>query len=146
MARVHQVSWIVLAVLALAYVALLTADYRYYYAPLLPIDLLSLALFYLPWWLGWLPLLGCWLVMRAWSVGGGRWGWRWGLGGLLVAGHLWFFGSSLYDFAAELLGPDRGPVIRDAPYRDYKDIVITLALAPVAVLTRGWRRGAPPQP
>jgi hypothetical protein len=81
-------AWVALAMLAAGVVALGLAALRWYGAPLVPIDLLAL-LFYLPWWLIWMPAWGFWLLFSAMEVGGGRWAWRWICGGALTLLFLW---------------------------------------------------------
>lgn len=132
-----RVSWLALAVSVPLYIGLMIADFRYFSAPLVPAHLLALGLFYLPWWLGWLPLFGCWLMVRAWNVGGGRWGWRWACGGVLVVSHVYFFGCGLYDYGFGVLSPtisDRYPLM--TPYGYQAELLVILALIPVGLLTR----------
>ncbi len=130
-------SWLALAISALLYIGLMIADLRYLSLPLLPGDLLSLGFFYLPWWLGWLPLLGCWLMVRAWNAGGGRWGWRWACGGVLVVNHVHSFGYGLYEYGFEALSPTisiKHPLMTSYGYQ--AELLVILALIPVGLLTR----------
>lgn len=134
---VLRVSWLALVFMTLIYIALMIADYRYYGAPAVPSALLFLVLFYLPWWFGWLPLLGCWLLVRARIEGGGRWGWRWGCGGVLVLSHLYFVGSQIYVSLTKVVDPEAWVI--DTPYSFYSNIVVTLALVPIGLLAGGLR-------
>jgi hypothetical protein len=126
------------------YIALMIADYRYYAAPAVPTALLFLILFYLPWWLGWLPLLGCWLLVRARIRGGGRWAWRWACGGVLVLSHLVGVGSQIHVSLTEVVDPEALNI--STPYPVYSSILVTLALVPMALLAFGRRVDLDPAP
>jgi len=141
---VLRVSWLALLLMIPIYIALMIADYRYYAAPAVPTALLFLILFYLPWWLGWLPLLGCWLLVRARIRGGGRWAWRWACGGVLVLSHLVGVGSQIHVSLTEVVDPEALNI--STPYPVYSSILVTLALVPMALLAFGRRVDLDPAP
>ena len=130
MSGLQKASWCALALLAAAYIWMMVAGFGTYGAPFLPIDLLALAFYYLPWWMGWLPLLGVWLLVRAATGMGGRWGWRWVLGVVLVGDHVWSIYYALDTF-------EGGPNFWAEPYGLLKEIPVALAAVPVGVLA--WR-------
>ena len=134
---VLRVSWLALVFMTLIYIALMIGDYRFYGAPAVPSALLFLVLFYLPWWLGWLPLLGCWLLVRARIEGGGRWGWRWGCGGVLVLSHLLGVGLQIHASLTKVADPEAWEIL--TPYSFYSAILVTLALVPIGLLAGGRR-------
>jgi hypothetical protein len=80
--RLRPFAWTILAVLSCAYVWLLFDNLRFTSAPLS--DPMSWVFVIGPGVLAPAPLVGVWLLSEAASVGGGRWGWRWWCGALLV--------------------------------------------------------------
>lgn len=127
---VQRVAWVALTISAFVYVAMMWADFRAFGAPVLPIDLLALVSYYLPWWLGWMPLLGVWCLVHARMAGGGSWGWRWGVGIVLILMHVRSLGGELLDFRG-------GPNFWAEPYWLLKEIPVALAVVTVSLLA--WR-------
>lgn len=121
-----------LAACGAAYAGLMIADFRHFGMPILPIDILSLVFYHMPWWFGWLPLLGCWLLVRAWTVAGGRWAWRWLIGGMMVVS----YGHSLVSEAIRFQG---GPNFWAEPFTLLCEIPVILTIIPVCLLARGRR-------
>ena len=80
----RALAWIVLGLIGVTYVWDCGHVVQFTSARLFPFDFLTWIFVWLPFLVRPLPLVGYWLLCDALWKGGGRWGWRWVCGGIVV--------------------------------------------------------------
>jgi hypothetical protein len=133
-ARLRALAWIALGLIAVGYVWDCAYIVRFTSARLFPFELMTWSFVWAPFLLKPLPLLGYWLLCDALWMGGGRWGWRWVCGGLLVGLLLRDVAFTL-QFYGSLHGRPYFPLETDRPY--LLRALQLIAAGPVAMLR--WR-------
>lgn len=137
----RRICWLALLLMVALYMALMMADFRYFGALGISNNAFWFLVLYLPWWTGWLPLAGLWLVVRGRFRRGRRATSI--LGGILVLLHAWRLGVEIYDKLMRVLGYDTSVLVFGTDYSLYSSIVVALAFVPVGLLARGRRADVP---
>lgn len=136
--RRHRASWLALSIVLAAKALLVLINFRFIYGEWWPSNLVpfTFALFLYGEVVSFaFACLGICLLSRARS-GGGRWAWRWWLGGLLTISWVW----DVAYYVVQLLGPVKVFYIA-AEYWWLSDVLLVLAIPPLWVLA-GQRKRA----